>query len=235
MERAPSCFSCAVSPTRSYAGRRDTSRILTPSTVRLGGGCGRRIRTRRWRSSPGRATRARTRLCNLLGLRQRGRARSSMGRRATSRLVLSIALSGVIACPVPLSHTVTVAPTVTGVLQLRDSTQRKAVPVALSTGSDSECRHPRMRTTTDSAGRFTFAEIVQRSRVTWIIPGLDVASPKYYVCVGADPRNAPAFHGAGVLNGLLITESLLCTEARLEPERIVCSSEWSRELRPRAR
>jgi hypothetical protein len=147
----------------------------------------------------------------------------TLGRRAS--IAVCIAASCLAGCPVPIAHTEALSAPVEGVLVQADGTPASGAQVAVSTEvSDSSCTRPALTTTTDAMGAFRLPGIQKRHRVRWIIPNLDIRTPRYQLCASIADTLRPAYHGWGSVTGSASPDSVTCQEWAWDNRpRITCS------------
>lgn len=123
-------------------------------------------------------------------------------------LALTLTLDG---CPAPFSHTTTyVAPVRGSIIGLdgAPAADTRVVAARMEAGG-TPCTRILAETRTDADGRFEIPAVQKTYKVTWIVPGLDLAQPMYLVCVSVADTLRPAFAGRGSFNGSFdIAESL---------------------------
>lgn len=153
--------------------------------------------------------------------------------RRPSRLPFLIAFAGALLCGacLPIAHTRTLSPAIEGTYRHEDGTPVAGAPLALSiTFNDSTCASPSLRTTTDAAGRFTFAATRQRQRYVLLLPYDALYS--YTIC-GGEPTTS-TLYTVNYLHRVPASAFVTCTQFAVpEPSgrRAYCTS----SRRPRRR
>ena len=143
-----------------------------------------------------------------------------MGRgqfRCSSPLVLALAVSVLAACPVPGNYTTAKSAPVTGRIVWEDGTPANDIAVLVATDwARKLCGKVALQTRTNTAGAFELAGLTQHSKVFWFIPNLDIAAPRFDVCVSVHDTVRHVYTGIGSLSASAAPDSLTCIAWRFE-------------------
>ncbi|GLC24611.1 hypothetical protein rosag_11240 [Roseisolibacter agri] len=156
-----------------------------------------------------------------------------MKRRPAARpaALLALALTPcVTACPTPISRTEVRAVAVVGRFVREDGTPVPGTAVAVSTErGDSTCARGGARAVTDASGGFALSTLERRHyRVTWIVPGLDLARPGYVLCLAPSGDTLPrrAYSGDAASRGPAKRDTIACVEWTWHGrKRVTCAGE----------
>jgi len=152
-----------------------------------------------------------------------------MPARIAALLLLTLCIAG---CPVPITHTETLAPPIVGVLRHSDGTPIVGAQIGVAYGyAKSPCAQTTSRATTDSTGTFRLVATQKDYKVVWVIPNFDRALPSYLLCVGAGDTLLPAYNGYGSLDAEAPPDSVTCLQWEWrERTRFTCSGKAQRAV-----
>ena len=152
-----------------------------------------------------------------------------MPARIAALLLLTLCIAG---CPVPITHTETLAPPIVGVLRHSDGTPIVGAQIGVAYGyAKSPCAQTKSRATTDSTGSFRLVATQKDYKVVWVIPNFDRALPSYLLCVGAGDTLLPAYNGYGSLDAEAEPDSVTCLEWEWgDRTRVTCSGKAQRAV-----
>lgn len=135
------------------------------------------------------------------------------GRPPLAPLAITCAAALLFAGCLPIPHTLTVSPAISGTLHRADGTPAAGVPVAVSPSfADSTCTRATQRTTTDAAGRFELART--RRREAWMALLMERLLC-YSVCGG--PSGGDPFYQSCSIRSVPPAESAACAESTSSP------------------
>ena len=146
-------------------------------------------------------------------------------------MLLALALTPCItACPAPIARTEVRAAAVVGRFVREDGTPVHGAAVAVSAvGGDSACARTGARAVTDATGGFALSTLERRQyRVTWIVPGLDLARPRYVVCLAPTGDTLPrrAYSGYAWSRDAALRDTIACVEWTWQDRpRVTCAGE----------
>lgn len=147
-------------------------------------------------------------------------------------LVVALLAPGMTACPLPLARTEAVSAPIAGRFLRDDGRPLANLEVAVSTEwQEGGCAKAALRTRTDSSGAFRLAGSAKHYEVTWFVPNLDRAAPRYRLCAGVGDTLRVAYTGYGSLAAAAEPDSVACVAWEWEAHaRVTCAGRAERAV-----